>query len=261
MSETTTVALSASRVVFSAVLALALALSFFSATGITAGEDFGAVDKVNRLIVILETPELAPGESGGFAFRLAAVYNAPIFNVSLRVDIFRYVTQGESVPINEEWTYRYPQLSGGNRVQKWTWDRIDPGAAYPLMSTVRTAADQSEMPSGSILSEAAYLLRFRMEFNTSANGEVRRFVLASPGHFEEPQWDAATDPANTSPCHPPWCQAGINLSMLDVDGILPDSSFIVKHPVPQWPLFVLVGAFSTLVALAALLWARERRKG
>src|SRR5207249_428146 len=83
---------------------------------------------------------------------------------------------------------------------------------------------------------STYFLRFWLEFDGIVNGNATRFRMASPGFFTRAEWDRATSANATTPCTPPGCRGesgrGVNVSMLGVDGILPDSAFGVKEPIP-----------------------------
>ena len=74
--------------------------------------------------------------------------------------------------------------------------------------------------------EGTYFVRFSMNFDY--NGTSR--IMQSRGHWNMEQWEAAT--SNVTDNYP----GNINLDTLGVDGIIPDSSFGVKKPIPKWPL-------------------------
>src|SRR5207249_10861427 len=75
-------------------LALALSLLLLAAllAPLSAGEAFGAVGKVTKLISVQEAPLLAPGESGRFVFYFNSTYTEPIRNVRLNASIYQYAT-------------------------------------------------------------------------------------------------------------------------------------------------------------------------
>lgn len=239
-------------------VAIPLVLILALVVPVASAEDFGTVGKVNRLLSVLESPELAPGETGVFRFELNSTYTDPIANVTLSVDIYRYATIDESVAVDGTWSYAFPRIrESGGRTHAWTWPQIAAGTVLPLAFTVETAADASEMPHGSVFSQASYFLRFRLEFDALVGGLTEDFAMASRGHFTEAQWEEAQNATNTDPCTPPWCRGNLNLTVLGVDGILPDSSFGVKEPIPVWPFYSLIAASVAFLVLAFLFWVEE----
>ena len=44
---------------------------------------------------------------------------------------------------------------------------------------------------------------------------------------------------------------------LGVDGLLPDSAFGVKEPIPRWPFYLLIALAALFLVLAFLFWVEE----
>jgi hypothetical protein len=243
--------------------AAALALGFLLLAALlsptTNAEDFRAVSKVNRLINIKESPQLAPGESGRFVFYFNSTYSVPVNNVTLKAGIYRYATIDTSLPVdNTSWTYPFPKIQEtGSREWVWRSSTVQNGTSRLLNFTVLTAADSSQMPHGTIFSQSSYFVRFWLEFNGTVSGNVTRFRMASRGFFTDDQWNRATNATNTTPCTPPWCRGNVNLTILGVDGILPDSAFGVKEPIPRWPFYFLIVLAAFFLILAFLFWVEE----
>lgn len=222
------------------------------------GEDFGAVGKVNKLIGINESPELAPGECGRVSFDFNSTYAEPIQDVRLNASIYRYATIDESVPVDASWPYAYPVITEtGSREWVWTAATISPRQVVPLNFTLCTALDSRDMPHGSVFSQASYFVRFSLAFDGNLSGNVTRYRMASTGFFSRQEWDQATAANVTSPCRPPSCRGNVNLTILGVDGILPDTAFGVKEPIPRWPFYALIVAAVLFLALAFLFWVEE----
>jgi len=241
-----------------AVLGLASLLALVALAPPAGAQDFGEVGKVNRLISVFETPQLAPGESGPFRFELNVTYAEPIANVTLTAEIYRYATIDESIPVDAAWPYAYPRIRGaGVRNVSWSWASIPADNATPLEFVVETAADSRDMPHGSVFSQATYLVRFALAFEGIVAGVPTAFEMKSLGHFTQAQWEAARNETNTDPCVAPWCRGNVNLTVLGVDGLLPDSSFGVKEPIPQWPFYGLVVGAVFFLGLAFLFWVEE----
>jgi hypothetical protein len=241
-------------------VALLLVLVVF-ATPAHAAEDFGAVGNVNKLIDVLSTPQLEPGQSGAFAFQFNSTYPAgmPLLNVHLNVSIYEYETIDTVLRVDQNWSYPYPRLEpGGGR--EFHWDPtspVEPGTVTNLSFTVETSGDPNLMPSGSVFSQASYVLRMWLEFDGNVSGTLQHFRMASPGYFSAAQWARAGNATYTNPCNPPSCRGNLNLTILGVDGILPDSSFGVKPPIPQWPFYLLIALAVVCAGLAFLFWVEE----
>ena len=242
-------------------LCLLLAVPFFAPT--SAAEDFGSVAKVNRLINVRETPQLAPGESGRFTFYLNSTYTEAVQNVRLNASIYRYATIDESSAVDGGWAYPYPQIaesaSPGRREWIWTAPTLPAGVSNLLNFTVLTARDSRDMPHGSVFSQSSYFVRFWLEFTN--NGTLYRMV--SPGFFTQAQWTAAVVPA-ADPCNLPDCRGHLNVTKLAgflgvsrIDGIIPDSAFGVKEPIPRWPFYLLIALVAIFLVLAFLFWVEE----
>lgn len=245
----------------SALLAVLLVAAALLSPPAHAAQDFGAVGYVNKLINVVSTPQLEPGQSGDFVFRFNSTYPAgmPLFNVHLNVSIYEYETIDSAVPVDSSWSYPYPQIgSGGGR--EFHWDPVSPvlpGSLTNLSFTVVTSADTNLMPSGSVFSQASYVLRMWLEFDGNASGNLTHFTMASRGYFSADAWARATNSTNTNPCNPPSCRGNLNLTLLGVDGVLPDSSFGVKQPIPRWPFYALIVLAVFFVVLAFLFWVEE----
>jgi hypothetical protein len=134
---------------------------------------------------------------------------------------------------------------------------VDPGTSVRLNFTILTAPDSRDMPHGSIFSQSSYFVRFELRFEGNVSGTFVPFRMASRGFFSDDDWEAATNASNTDSCTPPWCRGNLNLTILRVDGILPDSAFGVKEPIPRWPFYALVAAAVLFLVLAFLFWVEE----
>ncbi len=231
-----------------------------------AAEDFGAIGNVNKLIHVVSTPQLEPGQSGDFRFQFNSSYPAgmPMLNVRLNASIYEYETIDAAVPVDRTWSYPYPYVES-TRGREWWWNTssVAPGSSTNLSFTVVTSADTNLMPSGSVFNQASYVLRLWLEFDGNVSGNLTHFRMVSRGFFTLAQWTAATVPENAT-CSLPDCRGYLNVTMLAgflgvgrIDGILPDSSFGVKQPIPQWPFYALIVLAVFFIVLAFLFWVEE----
>ena len=248
-----------------AALALGVLLVVALLLPTAKAEDFGAVTKVSGLIRVKETPQLAPGDSGRFIFYFNSTYTVPIQNVTLKASIYRYATIDASIPVNDtSWTYPFPKIQeSGSLEWVWTNTTVTPGSSRLLNFTILTAADSSQMPHGTIFSQSTYFVRFWLEFDGDVSGNTTRLRMMSLGFFSGAQWQAAQVPP-PNPCNLPDCRGNVNLTMLAsflgvnrIDGILPDSAFGVKEPIPRWPFYLLIVLAVFFLLLAFLFWVEE----
>ncbi|HYT17049.1 MAG TPA: hypothetical protein VEO18_02240 [Thermoplasmata archaeon] len=239
-------------------LALALLVLAVVLSPPATAEDWGAVGKVTKLISVQESPELAPGDSGRFEFYFNTSYSEPMINVTLTASIYRYATIEESIPVDSSWAYGFPKIAeSGARDWSWTSARVNPGSSTLLNFTVVTAADSRDMPHGSIFSQASYFVRFSLVFEGNVSGTLTPFHFASRGYFTDAQWNLAISANATNPCTPPSCRGNVNMTDLGVDGLLPDSAFGVKEPIPRWPFYLLIALAGVFLVLAFLFWVEE----
>ena len=68
---------------------------------------------------------------------------------------------------------------------------------------------------------------------------------------ESEQWEEAT--TNVTEGSP----GNINLEALEVDGIIPDSFFGVKKPIPKWPLYALITLTIIFASLSVIFYLEE----
>ena len=95
--------------------------------------------------------------------------------------------------------------------------------------------------------EGTYFVRFAMDFEY--NGTARS--MQSRGHWNMELWEEAT--TNVTEGSP----GNINLEVLGVDGIVPDSSFGVKKPIPKWPLYALITLTIVFAGLSVIFYLEE----
>ena len=245
-----------------AAIALAILLLAFPAV---RAQDVRDPVFVNSIIRVLESPQLEPGGSGAFRFNFTNTYPYPMNYTLLNVSIYQYATIEESMPVDASWRWPYPQIAeSGDReyeiLQGTPASSLGPGEVMALQFTILTSAD---MPHGSIFAQSAYFLRFWLEFDMNDTRGERHYVMASKGHFSTTQWEEArVDPLDPDPnCNPTnatnRCIGNLNLTRLGVDGVIPDSLFGVKEPIPIWPFYGLLVATALFLVLAFLFWVEE----
>ncbi|TLZ71357.1 MAG: hypothetical protein E6K10_05315 [Methanobacteriota archaeon] len=222
---------------------------------------------VSHLIKVVSSPQLAPGNSGAFVFNFTNPYDFPMQNVTLNVSIYRYATIEETAPVDASWRWAYPRLEApapamctarecrlhvGSPI-----DRLNVNETLREQVTVLTSAD---MPHGTVFAQSSYFLRLWLEFDFNNGTAQGRVTFASRGYFTDQQWQEAR--TNRGPGCGPFnstnrCLGSLNLTVLGVDGLVPDASFGVKEPFPVWPFYGLLVLVVVFLILAFLFWVEE----
>jgi hypothetical protein len=194
----------------------------------------GAPQYANNVLSDFATPTVAPGDSLVFAFNVSNPYDDPdctMVNLSLEVGIYRYATQEEVRDVDDDFD-RPPVFESGGPETIVEYAELGIDSSERVALTVRTDRDT---PHGSYFLQSTYFVRFRLTFSFEGNDTT--VVLQSRGYFTDEQWDemVSFDPEES-------IVDLTYMSELGVDGIIPDSSFGLKIPIPRWPLALLVAA-------------------
>ena len=239
-----------------------VASSLTSPALMTAGadEDPRAPGKVNKLLDFV-TPGTAqegmrPGDSGEFTMTVHNPYEGNLTNINVTAGIYMYGTIEEKRQVTDSWSTPYIEESGSLNYTSAPFD-LNSGQESNITFTIVTSTDT---PHGGIFSQSTYFMRFLLEFDyTNTSGTVH-LVMKSPGYFSEDVWRAALrEPTSADE---PYYRGGINITYLNetsgpLDGIIPDSSFGLKDPIPMWPFYLLVGVIIVSAILALMFYLEE----
>ena len=77
--------------------------------------------------------------------------------------------------------------------------------------------------------------------------------MQSRGYFTDSEWDRAT--SNVTDDVP----GEVDITILDVDGIIPDSSFKVLEPIPIWPLYVCIIPLAVMLSILAIMFYAQEQ--
>jgi hypothetical protein len=230
------------KVVLAVIAAALMILTAGSASVRADIPDPGAPKYTNNMFGGFVTPTVSPGKTVGFAFNITNPYDrtlATMRNITLTVGIYEYATQDTTRKVNS--TFRDPPLIRGVAPQlNLTLADMNIGMKVTIDLPINTS---TRTPHGSYFSQSTYFVRFRIAFNIEGNATL--LVLQSKGFFTDEQWSRMVsftpgqDIVNTT-----------YMKSLGVDGIIPDSSFGIKVPIPRWPLAVLIAACAGVSLLA-----------
>ncbi len=188
----------------------------------------------------LTAPTLSPGSTGTLAFTVSDPLNQSIDAVALELGVYAFNgfpgNATSFVPVAGAPVLVTPATSGSSA--NVTVGSLGPGATYRGSVTVATS---SSTPSGT------FAVRVALAFRTGSTD----YYLASRGWFNATVWDRATELPNGS--------ATLNLSVLGVSGVLPETAVLVATNDFDWILGGLLAATFVLVGAAA--WVYFRRGG
>ena len=228
----------------SIVLSLALLSSYPAAADIPHP---GVPQYANLFFDGFRTPTVAPGQRVDFSFNLtnpydnssAVIQNGTMQNVTLVIGIYMYATQEKAEAVTG--SFPHPPLINGTTTEwKEYISEILPNQTLRIELPIYTS---KKTPHGSYFSQSTYFVRFNLTFNLPNNSAD--VVLKSRGCFTENEWNTIVSfEGNQSIVNTTYMES------LGVDGILPDSSFGIKIPIPRWPLGVIVAGCGGLSFMA-----------
>ncbi len=189
-------------------------------------------------LLALSTETTPPGTSVTVGLTVANDLGSSIRNASLQVAFYRFNVNGatEELTPGDAWAPTFAerpslppgvQESGAGLSENFTLPALSQGGAVHLALAVSVP---SAAPTGS------YLLRDRLVINTSQ----AEYLLASRGYFPDALWARATLGANGTPM--------LNLSLLGVSGVIPESALGVDSP---WVTPILLAILVSALAIAA----------
>ena len=201
------------------------------------------------------TPQLEPGQSGDFSLDVLNRYNESLDNITVIAEIYQRADIDESESLDAIKSSERPYIQ--NTI--WTSNLLAEENSLKTTDLKRAIFEKDEIQSNETITlgfqiitnedtkEGTYFVRFDMEFQH--NGTERQ--MQSRGHWSMNEWNNATN--NVSSGSP----GNINLTVIDVDGIIPDSSFGIKKPIPKWPLYVLISLTIIFAGLSVIFYLEE----
>jgi hypothetical protein len=180
------------------------------------------------------TPVIRPGDTGTYNFTVTNRYDFEITDVSVTVEFYMWATIDDAKPI-EDLDGPVPVIVGeGKSSITKDFTSIPSKGSEPVDIKIST---EDDTPKGT------YFVRHQIKF--VYNDE--NYTMNSRGYFTWDQWEGF-DYTNL-------------YYQLNVSGIVPDSSFSVKDPVPLWPLATLIVLCILLGSLAVVFYLAEEHGG
>ena len=201
-----------------------------------------------------ETPQLEPGENSFFSFEIQNRYVENITNVSINAEIYHRADIDESESLEKINSGKRP-IIGENC---WNYKENDENCSDSLSSDKagfniemiavnQTIQLKFDINTNDDTIEGTYFVRFSMNYQLNETDRT----LQSRGFWDMEQWTNAT--TNLTDEYP----GNINLDSLNVDGIIPDSSFGIKKPIPKWPLYILITLTVVFAGLSVIFYLEE----
>jgi len=207
-----------------------------------------------------DAPSIVPGSTGKVRFTITNRYNLTqynstfdniITNVSLVLNIYRYVTLEESKDVNK--ISHGPKIVGGNSALREIRDRFTAEFYWPLLTKNQTEQIEISIKSSSDSPQGTFFVRMHLNFTTNNNS----FDMKSRGYFTNAQWDKAQANATDLDVYP--IVGRLRLNVLEVDGIIPDTSFRIKEPIPLWPFYLCVVLAISFLVLAYVFYQMDEK--
>ena len=201
------------------------------------------------------TPQLEPGQNGDFSLDVLNRYNETLENVIIEAEIYHRADIDESETLDNIPSKKRPYISN----TKWTSSIDNVEATQETSDTKKATYDIGELEFNETITlefkiktdddtkEGTYFVRFSMNFDLNTTTRI----MQSRGHWSSEQWENATTNITEGSL------GNINLEALLVDGIIPDSSFGVKKPIPKWPLYLLITLTIVFAGLALVFYLEE----
>lgn len=226
---------------------LVLAFVFCLLASLSAAQSMDEPRFVNKMLADFETPVIEPGGEGVFSFSLnnpdAINLTSSMTNVRLNASIYRFATLDESRFVSDMTDSPIILESGSSDYVIGSFD-LAPGQSREMSFTISTSKDT---PHGGVFNQATYFVRFWLEFDY----ESQHYAMASRGYFSDEEWALVQENGTVGQ---------LNHTYLDqrgLDGIIPDSGFALKEPIPLWPLAVLIALMAFFSVLAFSFWVLD----
>jgi hypothetical protein len=177
------------------------------------------------------TPVIRPGEKGTYNFTVTNRYDLDMTDVEVIVEFYMWATIEDAKPI-EDIDGPPPKVEGeGVPGKLFELGTLEPGEPEAVKVTIVTSDDTDK---------GTYFVRHYISFEY----EGTRFAMASRGHYTWEQWEG-------------FDYSNLYYQLEGSAGIVPDSSFSVKDPVPLWPLATLIAFCVLFGALAVVFYLAE----
>jgi len=211
-----------------------------------AGAQWNDPTDVNKLVTEVNSPFFQPGESATISFVFTNPFEHDIVNATLVAEPYLLIEgdgrgywQGVVDP---------PVLS--NSTSESNRITIDQLPAGQNLTAAWTISSKSSTTHGGVFSQSVYYVRLSIRFSIAGDNAS----YTSRGFFSDEQWQKLTHPSISD------SMGGINgtyLTELGYDGIIPDTSFIIREEIPIWPP-ALILAIAAVTGIMGIFYHLKR---
>jgi hypothetical protein len=180
-----------------------------------------------------KTPQIKPGDKGSFGLSIGNRYDGDITNATLTVSVYAVATTYIHKEIKD--VEHPPKINGQGTEYSFSFQNIKNDTMVYVNFTIKSSTDTTQ---------GTYFIRFQFDFQYLND----TFLMRSRGYFTNEEWENATASGDGSD------PGKIDIDQLDVDGIIPDSSFKVWEPISIWPLYVCIIPTIVLIGILAILF-------
>jgi hypothetical protein len=214
-----------------------------------------------------ETPSIVPGTSGVLKFKITNRYtmdnnntldqNYIMKNVTLRVNVYHYSTLEENKNIKK--ISNSPKIVSGSSALKEIIDKSTVDFYWSQILNDEIVDVSIKFKTGSDTPEGRYFIKMHLSFIISDS----YFDMKSRGHFSDEDWERASRNITDEEGYVGnrFVMGRLDLNLLEVDGIIPETSIRVLTPIPTWPLYVFLIPFAAFFLILAVVFYYMDEKG
>jgi hypothetical protein len=186
----------------------------------------------------VSAPSLAPGGSGTISFTVGNPLSVPITGTELTLQVYAF----NGFPGNATTSVAVagaPVLSNASSSGGSVGVTVGTVPSAGVFRGAVTVATSGTTPSGT------FAIRTALSFVAAATA----YRMESRGWFNASVWAAATELPNGS--------ATLNLSVLGVSGVVPETAVVVEQSILPWLLAGVLGVAAVLVGVGAWVYFRR----
>ncbi len=224
--------------IFTLLFVLSLSLS-----GYSEAEDISSPSNVNQIISDFSDIDMEPGEDEDFEFEFFNPYESSMRDVTLEIQIYNFRDYNKNDDVDKLDNSIYFDRNGETKVIYET-DELKSRNSIDVSYKVNSDEDTKK---------GVYSVRFSLSFDM----EGKNVNMKSIGYFTDQEIEQASEHIGEDDDE--HFVGGYNLTRLDVDGILKETSIAVKEPKPRWPQYALGAATVIFSVLAIYYYLKENK--
>lgn len=177
-----------------------------------------------------KVPTIIPGEKGELSFSLTNRYDYSITDLKLTAEIYMYKTLEMEKNVSE--------LSETPVIIETNAQKIE--FSYSLMNSNDEIKLSFDIFTSKSTPQGIYFVRMKLEFSYNDTN----YTMYSIGSMNKEDWEIyALEGRLPSDCA----------------GIIPETSFTVREPIPLWPLYLLICIAAVFAVLAIIFYFQDKK--